>query len=490
MDLIYDILKKLKNYEIRHIRNLLKASPFEYEKVGKLFELVTRYKDKDEEFFSQKLYGAAPNNTFRVTKSRLKRILEDEVLNDKSLTDYSAVYINALLQSKKRVLQGEILLGRGAYLASKNLLLQVIASAKKFSQHNERFLAELLLHRNQSINVSVKEFQKRSEQLLRLNEINHLVNEAAILHYSITNILTIQTLNEDEELAAIQSRVDRIRVISEQTESPLAQYYYLLSQILFLQYSFRFADALEYCKMQLKLVQKEPSVHSKQRLGSAYFQLTETSLRMGDFVQARKYVEDTLKYFSRDETNYLIVLETAFQIAFMSGDWTEGLRLVKDATTHPRFSVSKMRAAKWNYFNSCLLFKTGKIREAMLELNNATALLTDRHGWNLSFRLLEIMILHEAGHFDLLESKILNLKQFVRRTHKNSELYRPMILISTLMEWQKNSMELKKAAPAMLKKLKNLEEHHETVPFNPIAGELIRIENWLKEKIKVARGEK
>ena len=132
MELIYEIIKKLKNYELRQIRNYLNASPFEYEKVGKLFELVTRYKDKEEDFFSQKLYGNPPDNTFRVTKSRLKKLLEDVVLNDKSLTDYSADHINAALQSKKRLLQGEILLGRGAYQASKNLLLQVTATSKKF----------------------------------------------------------------------------------------------------------------------------------------------------------------------------------------------------------------------------------------------------------------------------------------------------------------------------------------------------------------------
>ena len=160
MDLIFDIFKKLKNHEIRQIRNHLNASPFEFEKVGKLFELVTRYKDKDEEFFSEKLYGRAPDNTFRVTKSRLKRILEDVILDDKSITDYDAARVNALLQAQKRLLQGEILLGRGAYKASKNLLLQVVGNGRKFSLHNEHFWAQMLLHRTQSVNLSVKEFQK------------------------------------------------------------------------------------------------------------------------------------------------------------------------------------------------------------------------------------------------------------------------------------------------------------------------------------------
>lgn len=484
MELVYDILKKLKNYEIRQIRNFLKASPFEYEKVGALFDLVTRYKDKDETFFSEKLYDSEPGNTFRVTKSRLKKLLEDVVLNDKSLGDYPAEYINALLQSKKRLLQGEILLGRGAYLASKNILLQVITTTRKYSLHNEYFQASLLLHRNQSINVSVKEFQKRSEELIEMNRITSLVNEAAILHYSITNVLTNQTLSDAESMAAIEAKVTRIGEVADQTASPLARYYFFLSKILFLQYNYKYAEAQEYCKLQLDLVKNDPAVHSQQRLGSAYFQLTETSMRMGDLEAAHQYAESTLTFFSEEETNHIIVLQTAFQIAFFVGNYEEAAAIAEKALKHPRFEVSKMRAARWHYLRACLAYRMGKVKEALIILNDATALLSDRLGWNLSFRLLEIIILYEAGHHDLLETKILNLKQFVKRTHQDSEVFRPMTLIAILMEWHRQDYDFKKTLKAARKKLEGLESFHKEVPFDPNSGELIRLEYWLREKAK------
>ena len=122
MNLIYDIVKKLNKQEIRQIRHRIKHASFEYEKLGKLFELVTRYDEKDEAFYANKIYGKNPDNTFRVTKSRLKRMLENVLLNDKSLNSYSSAAVNARLQARKKLLQGEILLGRGAYQASKNLL--------------------------------------------------------------------------------------------------------------------------------------------------------------------------------------------------------------------------------------------------------------------------------------------------------------------------------------------------------------------------------
>jgi tetratricopeptide (TPR) repeat protein len=483
MDLIYDIYQKLKNHEIRQIRNYLNASPFEFEKVGKLFELVTRYKDKDEGFFSKKLYDRAPDNTFRVTKSRLKRILEDVILNDKSVTDYDTAYVNAQLQAKKRILQGEILLGRGAYKASKNLLLQVVANARKFSLHNELFWAEMLLHRSKSINLSVKEFEKSTEKLLELNKVNSLVNEAAILHYAITNVLTHTSL-KDDQLSEISQKIDQIHKIVQQTKSPLANYYFLLSKILFLQYTYNYSEALKYCKLQLDLIRKEPSVRSKQRLGSAFFQLTETSLRKGDLKEAQKFVDETMTHFSKEETNYLIVLGTAFRIAFFAEDWKKADAIIQEAMAHARFTASPFRMAIWHYNNSCLLFKTKRNSEALRALNEATPLLGDKVGWNLTFRLHEIMLLFEAGLLDVLETKILNMRQFVRRTQKNSEMYRPIKLIQILIEWHKNSLDIKKTLLGAKRQLADLNDFHKNVPFDPSTGELLRLENWLESKAK------
>lgn len=341
----------------------------------------------------------------------------------------------------------------------------------------------MLLHRNQSINMSVREFQKRTEELLKLNEVNYKVNEAAILHYSVTNFLTSVSKSDENILAEIAEKIELIRTVSEETGSPLAKYYYLLSNILFLQYNYKFSEARDFCKLHLDLVQNYPAVHSQQRLGSAYFQLTETTFRSGSLDEAEDYVEETLSFFSKEETNYLIVLGTAFRISFHARNWEKAERLIQDAFAHPRFQVSEFRAAIWHYYYTCLLFSTGRKRESLRELNNATALLADKEGWNLSFRLQEIMILYECELFDLLETKILNIRQFIKRTQKNSGLYRHMKLIQILMEWHRNSLDIKKTVNSSKKQLLDLQSYHKDIPFDVATGELIRLENWMTSQV-------
>ena len=321
MELIYDILKKLRNYELRVVRNLFKTAPFEFEKVGKLFELVIRFTEKDENFYSQLLYEKDVDNVFRVTKSRLKKAMEDAVLSEKSLGDYSADNINALLKARKRLLQGEILLGRGAYKAGKSLLLKVIGPARKYSFHRELFQAQMLLHRAQSINSSVKEFEKSTEELLSLNLTESLVNEAGLLYYALSNFLTNETTEDEVVMAGLEDKLNRIEAIHNQVNSPHSAYYYLYSNVLYNQYLLEYDEAKRFCLRYVDLLQTEPALHSKQKLANAHFQLAEISMRMGDSIEAQKFIDETLSFYKPEETNYLITLGTAFRIAYHSKNW-------------------------------------------------------------------------------------------------------------------------------------------------------------------------
>lgn len=479
MKLIYDIVKKLKKQEIRHIRHTIKHSSFEYEKMGKLFELVTRYDEREESFFSKKLYGKEPNNTFRVTKSRLKRMLENVILNDKSLTGYSADSINARLQSKKKLLQGEILLGRGAYPASKNLLLQVISTAKHYEFHHELFLAELLMYRNSSVRTSVKDFEKRTQYLLDLNERYSQINEAIILNYSIANLLANFTV-EEEELIEVRKKVDRMEEISSLTEHPLVRNLYYMSEIAYLQVAGKYEQALDFCKKYLVLINEDSSQYSEQRLAAANVNLAQVSLRLNEIEDAERYAQEALAIYSSEEINFLKVIELSFRIAFSAGDFEKATTHIETALNHPQFEASKMLAARWHYFHACLLFSMQKYRKAYMKLNDTSPLLADKYGMNLYIRMLEIMIMFELDNFDLMETKILNMRQFVKRTQKNQEAYRPISLTKVIMKWYKNNYDFQKTLAGTKAQLAELDALQALYPASNPDQELIRLDTWMR----------
>lgn len=480
MTLIYDIVKKLTKQEIRQIKHIIRHSPFEYEKMGKLFDLVTRYEEREEEFYSEKLYGKDPDNTFRVTKSRLKRMLENIILHDKSLTGYKSPSINAHLQAQKKLLQGEILLGRGAYFASKNLLLQVIATADKYSLHNENFQAELLLYRNHSIRTSVKEFEKKTESLLEANQLLASINEAMILYYSISNLLINQAI-KPKQRDELRKTIDKIRDISVSTKHPLILKRYYLSEIYYMQSAHRDEEALTFCQKYLKLIKADRAQYSEQELAAAYGQLAQVNLRLHNLTEAKTYAHKTLEIFSEEEMNYLTGLELTFRVAFDAEDMKEAKQYILKALAHPQFEASKMLAAKWHYFHACILFKEQNFKEAYHKLNDTTPLLADKVGMNLHLRLLEIMIMYEMGNSDLMETKILNMRQFIKRTQKNQAIIRPVFLIKILMKWYKNNYAF---AQTLSEIQQEIDLQKNPANYFHDNSELIRLEDWMAQKVE------
>lgn len=485
MKTIYEIIKKLKGHEIRRIKAQFKTSPFEFEIAEKLFDLVTQYDLQDEGFYSQKLYNKDPDNTFRVAKSRLKRMLENAVLHDKSLDDYDTPSINARLQSKKRLLQGEIMLGRGAYKAGQTLLYHVISEAKRYDLTDEWFQAELLLYRVQSVLSSVAEFERQTQELLVMNHKRGLINEALILHNAVKNLITSMTL-DDQQQVEVRAKVDRIRQIEEETGHPSVRNVYYLSEIYYLQVTDHYEEELVFCRKYLELLQKHPEHYSSRHITSAYAHLQQVLLQLGRLDEAREFAQKILADTSRESINYLGELDLCFRIEFYSGDYDTALDYVKQAFSHPVFKSSRMLAAKWHYYNACVLFQRKQYREAAPELNYAAPLLADKQGMNLYVRLLDIMLMYELGNQDLMDTRIQNMKQFLKRNTKNRALYRPTRLIQLLMTWRRARYEVARASHEVRAMLQDLRDFHEKSPFKKGDFELIRFELWLEQKTGIS----
>ncbi|MEL6652093.1 MAG: hypothetical protein AAFQ87_14930 [Bacteroidota bacterium] len=325
--------------------------------------MVTQYEEREESFYSQALYQKEPDNTFRVTKSRLKRMFENVILQDRSLTGYSSASTNARLQTRKKLLQGEILLGRGALQASRNLLFQVISSARKFDLYHESFQAELLLYRHHSVLTSLKDFQKRTESLLQANRTQYLIDEALIIQYYIANLMLNKTLKE-EELAEVREKVDQMSEIAAETQHPLVLSGYYLTENFFLQTVGKFAEAREFGKKYLEQLQKEENKTTPQRIANAYVQLAKVSLQLQEPQNARVYCEEVFQRVKTDSTNYLIVLELLFRIEFYDKQFGRALEIVKEAMGHPKINVSTQIKANWHYFHACVRFMQGDFKLA------------------------------------------------------------------------------------------------------------------------------
>ena len=486
MELIRDILNKLSPQEIKRIRSHIKNNPHEYDKVEKLFDLINKNPDQDENFYSQKLYKQDAGNSFRVTKARLKRLMEESLLNEKSLKEYDAEYIIAFLAAKKRLLQGEILMGRGAYAASKNLLEQVIGSARKFYFMDEWFYARMLLFRHSCNSLTEHELMKEVDELQHLRHLVSRSQEAGILYYRLSGLLASTTLREEKEFSDARNTLEILKDIWLETQIPQTGSYYLKAAIYYYQITNDYAEALKYCQQLLELVRTAPALQSQQREGAALLQLSEVCLRAGEFKRAETFSKATLQMYKPEELNYLIALESAFRISFFSKDLKRCREILGEAIQHPALPLSKLRAGRWKYFEAALNFKESNFKQCIKLLNEATPVMSDKSGWNVALRLLEIMSLYESGKRDLLESRVENLKQFARRNQQDDDATRARLLTEIISVWHKNDLNFAQAGSYLREEMARLKAYHSKVPFNPASFELIRLEEWIESHASIS----
>lgn len=481
MELIYEIVGKLRNQELRQVREWLQAATFAHEKVGKLFQLVTRFPLQAESFYSQKLYGKEPDNTFRVAKSRLKRLLEQVLLQDKSLTGYGSEAIHNRLMSRRRLLQGEVLLGRGAYAAAWQLLAQVEVSAAKYELPEEQFQAGLLLYRSRGARSNTRHYERETQRLLELNRHRADLAEAQILHYAISNRLFQQTLKSDT-LAALRAQVARIGEIATKGGRPQTLSLYYLSETQFHQAAGDLEKALIFSEKYLELLLREASLQLPVRIGGAYLQLAQICLQLNRLDAARGHAKQALDILEQKDLNYLVALEVVFRVHFSADELNEAGKALEKALAHPHFESSKILAARWHYFQACLCFRQGQFKAAWLALNDTAALLADKYGTNLYIRLLEIMVLFELKHLDLMDSKIQNMRQFIRRTQKDQSMRRPMALLRLLMAWSRLYFDFKAVQKAAADEFLLLAQLRQEGAGAVSDFELIRLEEWMRQK--------
>ena len=482
MNLIHEILQNLSSQEIKRVRAQLKHGVHDFEKVGKLFDLITRFPDESEDFYAHKLYKKEADNSFRVTKARLKRQLEEVLLHDKSLREYEAEYISAYLLTRKKLLQGEILMGRGAIASSKNLLEQVITTARKFFFLEELYEASFLLFRHACNSMNSHELSKEVEALTELNTTRSKVEIAAIWYYQLSGKLASTTLQEYHEFEQAKNLVSELGVIWKETQVPITGFYYFKTLSYYAQITFDFDHAKSASETLLSLVRKEPALLSRQREAAALLQLAEVELRSGRSAAANQYVQETLSLYQPGEINYLITLETAFRVAFYEAEVDQCKELLSQAKEHPAYSGSRLRLGKWKYFEAAYAVQQKKHKEALMLLNEAVPVLADKSGWNIAFRLLEIIALFEAKETDLLEAKVENLKQFAKRNLEDNVLSRARFLVDLMTEWHKVNFAFEPTGQRYISLRKEHPKPWEEIAFHPSAFELIRFDVWLLEK--------
>jgi hypothetical protein len=137
-----------------------------------------------------------------------------------------------------------------------------------------------------------------------------------------------------------------------------------------------------------------------------------------------------------------------------------------------------------SYLLACVSFAKGEFRKVNLRLASSHHIEKDKEGWNIGSRVLSIMLAIEQSKFDLADSQIVNLRQFMKEGLKGTEIRpRDLLVLDVLIELRKKSYDFAEALSSSQEQLKLLCTNDLENGWAVQIPEMICFHTWFLDKL-------
>jgi tetratricopeptide (TPR) repeat protein len=269
------------------------------------------------------------------------------------------------------------------------------------------------------------------------------------------------------------------------TRSPLVAYYIQLLEIRYCMSSDNIAAVKELCNELLEIIRSNRSVYSSQHLADAYMYMGTCHIRLGEYDRAAEDVQCAQKLSARNSENYLAALELEFFARFYQKDIEKSktvcLKLIKSIKPEP----GNFRYSKYLFFQANICFLQGRFSEAQALLNIKFVLPRDKSGWDISVRLMRILLFLEMEKVDEAGMHFISLSRHVSRSSQGNEVdSRTKLILRILRMLYQEGFSVSGILPK-LNHLREMLSSQSTCLWEPLSSELIPFERWLKRHYKL-----
>ncbi len=492
MKILTQIVRVLKPSEVRLIRNFYKVQPNgEIKRRLELFELVKSGKVTTDMEAAKAVYKGEPNSAYSHLKNRLQKDVLNILLLKEGSKKYETKYAQAVFDCRRMLIEGQILIERGAYRAGEAVLLKANELAVEYELFAETLLINDLLRTTIGIRKGEQAYlsfeREITDSLHKLEKyliVKDYYYRLGVLGYFAKNI---DKSSKEYAKTALQEAEGHYNA----SQSPLIGYFYNYLGIYYGQLNHDYELAYKYALDYLKLVEVSPSITSETRIGTANLQIASIAAYKANYDEAMGFARSAKEKFITGLFNELQAIELMFVIAFHKRDYTEAETIMEMALVHPKYKANKIIPAKWEYFKANLLFVKGQYNQAAVMLMKETELTKDKAGWLMGYRIMELMCAIEQGELDIIDYRAESFKKLLQR-QKDENVERPRTILKVLNTYVKTGGDIKMTLTEEKTSITKLREGKEHFRWDPLGFEMIRFDEWLdrlaaKQQVRVKR---
>ncbi len=486
MKKISQLVKTLSASEVKMVTKYYTISPkIEYNLKIKLFEVILENTEISDNEAAKRI-GKTNNAAFSMLKSRLQEDIMKVLIVEGKDKIFTTNYYKARHKVHFMMLEMDILNDRNLGELGTETIMKARRLAQKYELVNDLVVInDMLLYTNQ-FKAGPTGFKK-----LRQESIKELDNAEKLFwgtdFFKQITMPTLYSTNKNlSTLDASKIAVDNLEVLSKSSEVSRLHYFFLRAKILYNMELKNYRDARKYAIEFLKFIQTTEPLNTSDNNGGAHMLIGLMSLYLHQYTSTIKYAYGGLDYFYKDSNNQVSMYEMVFHANFYKKDYAKAKDIVDYVKGIKNIKAGSFLYSKWLYFNANIEFATKDPKSTLKTLKRHSFLKTDKSGWRLGYRILELISLLELENYDVLPYRLETFRKLLSSITKEN-VTRPKAMLLLMNRLVKSNFDFKQVSEKMHDTIQLLRDGKDSYAWDMRGYEIIKFDEWWDSKLKAKR---
>lgn len=471
---------------IQHLYSFKKNN--EYKKRDRLLNMIINKEVTEDENALFILYGDKSFSAFSQLKTRLREDIMSVLLMQDPTSKYTALCAQAAFDCRRAFVQGELLLGRGVYGEALAQLTRAAKLACKYELYAEQLQIDDLMRNHLALKQGAKSFNELSRSISTALDNMAALERIKYKHYLITTPGLMET-GKDYSAKGLQL-LNEMEEDLEKTSSARMKFYYNLAALEFYSQTRNYDKALAHGITLLDLVENDPVVNSRANIAGVNMGIASVMLNLERNKEAVKHATQSLQLFKQGMFNELTSLHSMFFAYFRDHESEKAREVLDQAMRHKHLKGNTWMIAQWNFINAAFEFSNGNYNESLKILKKDATLTKEKGAWQWGYYMLEIMIAIElTGGDEWVDQKIEGLKKLTNKNIGKIEHENPRCVHITgvLVSLRNHGYDFYQLSLREKPLLKSLADGKLDYHWDPTGAEMIRVDEWISNKIRSIR---
>ncbi len=489
-----DLIKLVRNMhagEVKLLHHFFRMQKKSDKKRDLLFDSVVKCAESKnfaeiEKTVISKLYlgDKNPQRAFDKLKSRLRWDILNILLLQESSIHSNSKTETLTFNCRRYILQSEILLKRGLYKEAIVIMEKAICIARKHELFIEQILIDNICSDYNLTKLKKEEYNNYSTQIQKASTHIEKLAFAKQFYDELVSYASFK-LGEDPPYGDWKIKLDVLGNYSSSSDSVRIRFYFSICEVYYYRHTKQYNRSLESALALLKQEETSEVFGSYLYKGTIHLETAKCFLLLKQYSEAIYHSSYSVSHFGMDKKNTLYSYEVLFYSFINEENFKDALLVTEQAFENTYLQKNNFLSAKWWFLKAGVQFKMKNYQASITSLKKCNGLYKDKDYWMLACNLFETICRIENGDLEWFEYRSEGLKKIMMRHNKGKKSAhnnRFGLIYQILKTLNKNNFDFSRTMAEEKHNMELLSEDNENFLWNQAGCEIVRFDEWIKEK--------